>query len=206
MRTLTALLVLLPSLLAAAAAQAIPAPASLAAGTAIKAEVVVGFDSADSQVGDLASVTTLAAVKQGGLDLPKGSTLDGQVVAVAPAADNDSKASIAVLFHSAVTPQGAQVPIHAVIVSLELKAAKPSIFDRLGRGGLGRRGGGERGGRRSDSGGSSHPEQIAVRVPANAATAGSVLSNQEGNFWIFPKTKLTLRVVAAAKRSSSPGR
>ncbi|HVA62957.1 MAG TPA: hypothetical protein VNF74_04460 [Terriglobales bacterium] len=183
-----ALLVLLPSLLAATAAQAMTAPASLAAGTAIKAEVVVGFDSADSQVGDLVSVTTAEPVRQGRFDLPKGATLNGRVVAVAPAPERDAKASIAVLFDSVTTPKGAQVPIRAVIASVALKAAKHSFFDR---GGFGRRGRGDH------AGDVAKPEQIAVRVPADAATAGSVLSDPDGNFWIFPKTKLMLQVVAA---------
>lgn len=186
-------------------------PATLAPGTIIKAEATTDFDTANSQVGDLVSVTTSEDAKQGKFKLPKHSTFNGRVLKIVTAPDSESEASIALLFDSVTTPKGEKIPLRAVIASVLIKppAASRSPFGSGGGGrhrggypggGGGYPGGGGGGGGGYPGGGSSATptvQHIVVRLPADVATAGSVIACQQGNFFIFPQTKLTLQIVAS---------
>lgn len=197
----------------AAAAQTAPNPnglptLALTTGTVIKGEVETGFNSADSQKDDQVSITSTEDVKQGKIKLPKGTTFSGSVLQVSSAPDHESPASVAVLFDTATTPKGDRYALHAAISDITVKSASSSSASPGGGGGGYGGGGGGYGGRRGrggmgqpSSGGSSTSTpatQIFVRMPADAATEGSVLSSQRGDFWVYPKTKVSLQVVTNA--------
>lgn len=167
--------------------------AQLAPGTLIKAKLATEVESANAQVGDHVSAETTDSVRQGKVSLPKGSVLNGRVVAVTHARDNPEGGSVSVLFDQAVTPKGATVPVIAGIASVTPEAvSSPGGYGRP----RGRRGGYPAG--RPPAPASSPATNI--RFPEDAAKSGSVLSRSSGDVWLNPQTKVTLRVIDASGR------
>jgi hypothetical protein len=192
------------AMLALVGAQSPPPAPLLPPGTMIKAVMATGFDSVNSQVGDQVSITTTEQVKQDKFKLPKGSTFDGHIVKISPAADSDSEASVTLLFDSATTPKGQKYPLHAAIATVTMKAASSSSSRPGGFGGR-RRGMGGMGGPppyEPSSTDTSTPQHLNVRFPQDATTNGSVIVSDHGNFFINPNTKVTLQIMPTAASSA----
>lgn len=188
-------------------------PLPLNVDTVIKADVVTGFNSADSQVGDQVSLTTTEEIKQGKFKLPKGSMLVGHVTQVTTAPDSSQPGSVAILFDTASTPKGDRYAVRAGIASVTAKSSS-SGFSRGGGngGGYGRRRGmggmGGMGGPAPSQGGGQGPTPVSsgtvsTRVPANAATVGSVVTSERGDFWVNPKQHVTVQIIAVPSTSAA---
>jgi hypothetical protein len=90
-----------------------------AAAPALLAKFAGNLNTKSAKVGDaIAAKTTKAAKLKDGTDLPKGSKIDGKVIAVQSAKDGDGTSSLAIKFDQAEVKGGAPVPIQGLIVSI----------------------------------------------------------------------------------------
>ena len=121
-------------------AYSLPAQGQSAAPVLL-AKFAGNLNTKSAKVGDaIAAKTTKAAKLKDGTELPKGSKLDGKVIAVQSVKDGNGTSSLAIKFDQAEVKGGAPVAIQGLIVSI---APSPDSgggvgFDSvLGRGGVG---------------------------------------------------------------------
>ena len=92
---------------------------SLAAGTAVSAELNQALDSKKAKEGDAVTAHTTEAVKSGGkVVLPKGSKLVGHVTRATARAKGDADSALAVQFDRAVMKDGQEMPLQVTIQAL----------------------------------------------------------------------------------------
>ncbi len=98
-----------------AAAAANDNRAALASGSSVNAVLTKPVDSGRSKPGDPVSArTTEASRTDGGVEIPKGSTLMGHVVDAHARGAAQSESSLAVVFDRAVTKHHAEIPLRDV--------------------------------------------------------------------------------------------
>lgn len=98
------------------AAQANTAPAALAVGTRMNAQLKSTIDARKAHVGDRVTAVVTGNVKQEGrVVIPKGSKLLGHVTAVSAAGHGHAGSSVGILFDQAVTKKGQHIPLAAGI-------------------------------------------------------------------------------------------
>ncbi len=135
-----------------ATAQAGQASASTVQATSVSAELSKKLDSKDAKVGDeVVAKTTAEARLSDGTKLPKGSRLVGHVTDVQAKSHDNHDSHLAFAFDHAVTKDGRQVPIQAMMRSISAPAplaASSGTDDMMAAGGGGQmaRGGGGGGG------------------------------------------------------------
>lgn len=107
--------------LSALAQSAAPAAVALPAGVKINAELRTRLDSAHARVGEAVQAVTTADVKENKIKLlPKGSKLEGQVIAVTPAESPKSPAHLTIRFTRAATRHSVVIPLHVVLMDVRL--------------------------------------------------------------------------------------
>jgi hypothetical protein len=92
---------------------------SLAAGTAMNAELNQALDSKKAKEGDVVTAHTTEAVKSGGkVVIPKGTKLVGHVTRATAKAKGDADSTLAVQFDRAVLKDGQTFPLQVAIQAL----------------------------------------------------------------------------------------
>ena len=92
---------------------------SLAAGTAMNAELNQALDSKKAKEGDVVTAHTTEAVKSGGkVVIPKGTKLVGHVTRATAKAKGDADSTLAVQFDRAVLKDGQTIPLQVAIQAL----------------------------------------------------------------------------------------
>lgn len=176
-----------------ATAQAGQASASAAQAADVSAQLSKKIDSKDAKVGDeVVAKTTSDARLADGTKLPKGSRLVGHVTEAEAKSHDNRDAHLAFAFDHAVTKDGREVPIHAMMRSISVPApmAAAGGSDDLFAGGMqggGGAGGGARGGSGlAANGGGSGVATGAVRqvggaaAPVTTAAAGGLNNETSG--------------------------
>ena len=111
-----------------ASAQAERGPAaqsSLAAGTAIHAELDKSLDSKKAKVGDAVTARTTEAIKEEGrVVIPKGTKLSGRVIRTSARSKGDSDSTLALQFDRAELKSGQEI---ALQVNLQALSAPPGV-------------------------------------------------------------------------------
>jgi hypothetical protein len=108
-----------------AAAKGQQAQSSLAAGTAVNAELDKSLDSKKAKVGDAVTARTTEAVKEDGkVVLPKGSRLVGHLTRVSARGKGDSDSTLGVQFDRAELKGGQEL---AVQLTLQAIAVPPGV-------------------------------------------------------------------------------
>jgi hypothetical protein len=147
-----------------AAAKGQSAQGSLAAGTAVNAELDKSLDSKKAKVGDAVAARTTEAVKEEGkVVLPKGTKLIGHVTRVSARGKGDSDSTLGVQFDRAEMRGGQQMTVQ---LTLQAIAAPPGVAaiggdDLQGMGGAGASG---------SMGGTS---RTGVGAPVGGAVSGA---------------------------------
>lgn len=101
------------------------AQGSLAAGTAVNAELDKSLDSKKAKVGDAVTARTTEAVKEDGrVVLPKGTKLTGRVIRASARSKGDNDSTLAVQFDRAELKGGQEV---AVQLNVQALAAAPGV-------------------------------------------------------------------------------
>jgi hypothetical protein len=165
-----------------ATAQAGQASASAAQATSVSAELTKKIDSKDAKVGDEVAAKTTAEVRLAdGTKLPKGSKLVGHVTDVQAKSHDNHDSHVAFAFDRAVSKDGHEVPVQAMMRSISVPAPMPTASspdDMMGGGG---RPGGPAGGAglaasapgaAHNATGPSGPTSIAASGGLNNATSG----------------------------------
>lgn len=121
-------------------ASALSAPAQSSA-PAVLAKFAGNLNTKSAKVGDaIAAKTTKAAKAKDGTEIPKGSKLDGKVIAVQSVKDGNGTSSLAIKFDQVEVKGSAPVPIQGLIVAIAPSSDSGGGmgFDSvLGRGGVG---------------------------------------------------------------------
>ncbi|MGB6688811.1 MAG: hypothetical protein WBE76_13325 [Terracidiphilus sp.] len=92
---------------------------SESAAPVLLAKFAGNLNTKSAKVGDaIAAKTTKAAKLKDGTDVPKGSKIDGKVIAVQSAKDGNGTSSLAIKFDQAEVKGSAPVPIQGLIVSI----------------------------------------------------------------------------------------
>jgi hypothetical protein len=123
---------------------------SLAAGTAVNAELDRSLDSKKARAGDAVTARTTEAVKEDGkVVLPKGTKLAGRVTRASARSKGDSDSTLAVQFDRAELKSGQEV---ALQLNVQAMAAAPGVapiggddLQGMGSGNAGASGGGRAG-------------------------------------------------------------
>jgi hypothetical protein len=113
---------------------------SLAAGTAVNADVNQAVDSKKAKEGDAITAHTTEAVKSGGkVVIPKGTKLVGHVTRAKAKAKGDAESTLAVQFDRAILKDGQTIPLQVTIQALASgePAAAVSGDDLQGMGSMG---------------------------------------------------------------------
>jgi hypothetical protein len=101
------------------------APGSLAAGTAINAELDKSLDSKKAKVGDAVTARTTEAIKEDGkVVLPKGTKLIGHVTRASARSKGDSDSTLAVQFDRAEIKGGQEISVQ---LNVQAMAAAPGV-------------------------------------------------------------------------------
>ncbi len=100
------------------------------------------LDTRSAKAGDAVSAKTVKAAKaKDGTDVPKGSKLTGQVVAVQSNKDGNGTASLAIRFDQVELKGGAKVPVQGLIVAIgpapDASGGGVGFNSVLGRNGVG---------------------------------------------------------------------
>src|SRR4029434_9997635 len=92
---------------------------SLAAGTAMSAQLNESVDSKKAKQGDPVTARTTEAVKSDGkVVIPKGTKLVGHVTRASARAKGDADSALAVQFNRAVLKDGHEMPLQVTIQAL----------------------------------------------------------------------------------------
>ncbi len=102
----------------------------------------VKLDTKSAKVGEAVSAKTVKAARaKDGTELPKGSKLTGQVVAVQSNKDGNGTASLAIKFDQVELKDGAKVPVQGLIVAIgpapDVSGGGIGFNSVLGRDGVG---------------------------------------------------------------------
>jgi hypothetical protein len=168
-----------------ASAQAGQASASAAQATSVSAELTKKIDSKDAKVGDeVAAKTTTEARLADGTKLPKGSKLVGHVTDVQAKSHDNHDSHLAFAFDHAVSKDGREVPVQAMMRSISVPTPVSSPDDMMAGGGL--QGGGARAG--APGGGPGLPNGVAATAhnatgpsgPTSIAAAGGLNNATSG--------------------------
>jgi uncharacterized protein (DUF2147 family) len=101
------------------------AQGSLAAGTAINAELDKSLDSKKAKVGDAVTARTTEAIKEDGkVVLPKGTKLIGHVRRASARSKGDGDSTLAVQFDRAEMKGGQEIPVQ---LNVQAMAAAPGV-------------------------------------------------------------------------------
>jgi hypothetical protein len=157
------------------------AQGSLAAGTAINAELDKSLDSKKAKVGDAVSARTTETVKEDGkLLLPKGTKLTGRVTRASARSKGDNDSTLAVQFDRAELKSGQEV---AVQLNVRALAAAPGVapiggddLQGMGSAGAGVSAGGNRGGGNAAPVGGAVSGAASTTARTTENTAGAVNS------------------------------
>jgi hypothetical protein len=140
------------------------AQSSLAAGTAVNAELDKSLDSKKAKVGDAVAARTTEAVKEDGkVVLPKGTKLTGRVVRASARSKGDSDSTLGVQFDRAELKGGQEMAVQLTLQALAAPAGVTPI------GGDDLQGMGNAGGSASTSGSS----RAGVGAPVGGAVSGA---------------------------------
>lgn len=147
-----------------AAAKGQSAQSSLAAGTAVNAELEKSLDSKKAKVGDAVTARTTEAVKEEGkVVLPKGTRLTGHVTRASARGKGDSDSTLGVQFDRAELKGGQEMAVQLALQALAAPAGVAPI------GGDDLQGMGSAGGSASASGAS----RGGVGAPVGGAVSGA---------------------------------
>src|SRR5262245_33993818 len=106
------------------------AQSSLAAGTAINAELDKSLDSKKTKVGEAITARTTEAIKEDGKVLiPKGTKLTGRVVRASARSKGDSDSTLALQFDRAELKSGQEI---ALQVKIQAMSAPPGVTQKGG--------------------------------------------------------------------------
>jgi hypothetical protein len=159
-----------------AAAKGQQAQSSLAAGTAVNAELDKSLDSKKAKVGDAVTARTTEAVKEDGkVVLPKGSKLVGHLTRASARGKGDDDSTLGVQFDRAELKSGQEM---AVQLTLQAIAAPPGVAaiggdDLQGTGTSGSMGGASRTG-------AGAPAPVGGAVSGAASTAARTTGDVSG--------------------------
>jgi len=96
-----------------------PLAAQAQSAPVLTAKFASKLDTKSAKVGDAVSAKTVKAAKaKDGTDLPKGSKLTGQVVAVQSNKDGNGTASVAIKFDQVELKDGTKVAVQGLIVAI----------------------------------------------------------------------------------------
>jgi hypothetical protein len=167
-----------------AAAKGQSAQSSLAAGTAVNAELDKSLDSKKAKVGDAVTARTTEAVKEEGkVVLPKGTKLMGHVTRASARGKGDSDSTLGVQFDRAELKGGQEMVVQLALQALAAPAGVAPIGgdDLQGMGSTGgsaSASGANRGGVGAPVGGAvSGAASTAARTTGNAAGAANSTVN-----------------------------
>ena len=94
-------------------------PAHAQSAPVLTAKFASKLDTKSAKAGEAVSAKTVKAAKaKDGTDLPKGSKLTGQVVAVQSNKDGNGTASLAIKFDQVELKDGTKVPVQGLIVAI----------------------------------------------------------------------------------------
>lgn len=95
-------------------------PASLAGGTAIKAEFNSSIDSKKAKAGDAVTAHTMEAVKSADdrIILPRGTKIIGHITQASARSNGDGESVIGISFDKAVLKGGEEIPLAVTIQAL----------------------------------------------------------------------------------------
>ena len=150
---------------------------SLAAGTAVNAELDKSLDSKKAKAGDAVTARTTEAIKEDGkVVLPKGTKLNGRVTRASARSKGDSDSTLAVQFDRAELKSGQEV---ALQLNVQAMAAAPGVapiggddLQGMGSSGAGAPGGG-RGGVGSTVGGAASGAASTVPRTTESVTGAA---------------------------------
>jgi hypothetical protein len=184
------------------------AQGSLAAGTAINAELDKSLDSKKVRVGEAVTARTTEAIKEDGkVVLPKGTRLIGHVTRASARSKGDSDSTLAVQFDRAEMKGGQEVSLQLNVQAMAAAAGVAAIGgdDLQGMGGAGTGasagGRGAAGGVASTVGGAA--SGAASTVPRTTQSAAGTV-----NSTVNSTTSAAAgagRVAGTAEQGSSPG-
>ena len=101
------------------------AQGSLAAGTAVNAELDKSLDSKKAKLGDAVTARTTEAIKEDGkVVLPKGTKLKGHVTRVSARGNGDSDSTLAMQFDRAEIKGGQEISVQ---LNVQAMAAAPGV-------------------------------------------------------------------------------
>ena len=149
---------------AAATTRGQAAQSSLAAGTAVNAELDKSLDSKKAKVGDAVTARTTEAVKEDSkVVLPKGTKLVGRVTRVSARGKGDSDSTLGVQFDRAELKGGQEMIVQLTLQAIAAPSGAAPIGgdDLQGMGGAGASG---------SMGGTSRPD---VGAPVGGAVSGA---------------------------------
>jgi len=170
-----------------AAAKGQSAQSSLAAGTAVNAELDKSLDSKKAKVGDAVTARTTEAVKEEGkVVLPKGTKLMGHVTRASARGKGDSDSTLGVQFDRAELKGGQEMAVQLALQALAAPAGVAPIggddLQGMGAGGSASASGASRGGAGAPVGGAvSGAASTAARTTGNVAGAANSTVNSTTN-------------------------
>lgn len=155
------------------------AQGSLAAGTAINAELDKSLDSKKAKVGDAVTARTTEAIKEDGkVVLPKGTKLIGHVTRASARSKGDTDSTLAMQFDRAEMKGGQEISVQ---LNVQAMAAAPGVaaiggddLQGMGNAGAGASAGG-RGGMASTVGGAA--SGAASTVPRTTQSAAGTVNS-----------------------------
>jgi hypothetical protein len=104
--------------------------ASLAPGSAIRAQLATSVDSKKVKIGDTVAAQTLESIKADGNTLiPRGTKLVGRVTQAAARSKGDSNSSLGLVFEKAIPKHGQEIPLKVAVQAMappEAVAGAPS--------------------------------------------------------------------------------
>jgi len=159
---------------------------SLAAGTAVNAELDKSLDSKKAKAGDAVTARTTEAVKEDGkVVLPKGTKLAGRVTRASARSKGDSDSTLAVQFDRAELKSGQEV---ALQLNVQAMAAAPGVapiggddLQGMGSGNAGAPGGGRAGAGPTVGGAASGAASTVPRTTERATGAANSTVNSTTN-------------------------